>query len=89
MVSLFNQFKGAKNSFRTDSKRCKIQPIDKFDNVNPTSHWSVDRWWTKEEKIELGIEDQDMIMSLEEFKEKTEDIENKIHELNEQLKELL
>lgn len=87
MVSLFNQFKGAKNSFHTDSKRCKIQPISKFDAVNPTSHWSVDRWWTKEEKIELGIEKQDMVMSLDEFKEKAEDIETKIHELNRQLRE--
>ena len=87
MVSLFNQFKGAKFSFQTGSKRCKIQPIDKFDTTNPTSHWSVDRWWSKEEKVELGIEKQDTIMSLDEFKDKTEDIEKKIHELNKQLKE--
>lgn len=87
MVSLFNQFKGAKNSFCTDSKRCKIQPISKFDTADPTSHWSVDRWWVKEEKIELGIEEQDMVMSLDEFKEKAEDIEKKIHELNRQLGE--
>jgi len=87
MVSLFNQFKGAKFTFHTESKRCKIQPIDKLDTTNPTSHWSVDRWWSKEEKIELGIEEQDTVLSLDEFKEKAEDIENKIHELNKQLKE--
>jgi type I restriction-modification system DNA methylase subunit len=86
MVSLFNQFKGAKSAFQTESKRCKIQPIGKFDTLNPTSHWSVDRWWTKEEKVDLGIEEQDVILSLDEFKEKAEDIEKKIHELNEQLK---
>lgn len=87
MVSLFNQFKGAKFTFHTESKRCKIQPIARFDTTNPTSHWSVDRWWAKEEKVELGIEEQDTVLSLEEFKEKVEDIENKIHELNKQLKE--
>jgi type I restriction enzyme M protein len=86
MVSLYNQFKGAKLSFHTESKRCKIQPIDKFDTDKPTSHWSVDRWWSKEEKVELGIEEQDTIMSLDEFKDKTKDIEQKIHELNEELK---
>jgi hypothetical protein len=24
--------------------------------------WSVDRWWTKKEKIELGIEDDDGVI---------------------------
>jgi type I restriction enzyme M protein len=52
MVSLFNQFKGEKKSFGTESKRCKIQPIDMF---NPNNHWSIDRSWTKDEKIDLGI----------------------------------
>lgn len=87
MVSLFNQFKGAKFSFHTESKRCKIQPIEKLDTDKPTSHWSIDRWWSKEERIELGIEEQDTVMSLDEFKDKAKDIEQKIHELNEQLKE--
>ncbi len=88
MVSLYNQFKGAKTSFHTESKRCKIESIDKFDTTNPTSHWSVDRWWTKEEKVELGIEEQDIVMSLDEFIDKTYDVEQKIHELNEELKAL-
>jgi type I restriction enzyme M protein len=84
MVSLFNQFKGSKNSFKTDSLRCKIQTIDKF---NPDGYWSVDRWWSKEEKVELEIEEEDTIMTIDEFKEKVNDIENKIHELNKQLEE--
>ncbi len=88
VVSLYNQFKGAKVSFHTESKRCKIQSIDKFDTEKPTSHWSVDRWWTKEEKVELGIEEQDTVMSLDEFIDKTYDVEQKIHELNEELKAL-
>lgn len=65
-VSLFNQFKGAKTSFRSPSKRCKIQSIDRFD---PNQHWSVDRWWSKEEKIELGIEEKENIVSSEDFVE--------------------
>jgi type I restriction-modification system DNA methylase subunit len=84
-VSLYNQFKGAKRSFHTESKRCKIQPIDKFD---PARHWSVDRWWSKEEKVDLGIEEQEAVMPLDEFKEKAADLEERIHEMNRQLKEL-
>lgn len=74
MVSLFNQFKGAKTAFGTTSKRCKIQPIDKFD---PDQHWSVDRWWTKTEKVELGIEEIEHVVTGEEFLDllKTENTE--------------
>jgi type I restriction-modification system DNA methylase subunit len=74
MVPLFNQFKGAKTAFGTTSKRCKIQSIDKF---NPDQHWSVDRWWTKDEKVELGIEEVEHVVTGDEFLEllKTESTE--------------
>lgn len=85
-VSLFNQFKGAKTSFKSNSPRYKIQPIEKF---NPDDHWSVDRWWNKEEKIQLGIEEQDTIMTLEEFKDRIQDTAKKIDELDRILSELL
>jgi type I restriction enzyme M protein len=52
---LFNMFKGAKENFRTADKRCKIVNIDVF---YTNSHWSVERWWTREERIELGIEEE-------------------------------
>ena len=85
MISLFNQFKGAKNSFKASSLRCKIQPITKF---NPDEHWSVDRWWSKNEKIELGIEEEDIIMTLAEFEQRVKDTSVKIKELNQKLKRL-
>jgi type I restriction enzyme M protein len=83
MVSLFNQFKGAKNTFKTDFKRCKIQPIDIFD---PDDLWSVDRFWTTEEKVELGIEEEQTLLTFDEYKEKLQEIEQEIHRLNEQLR---
>ena len=85
MTGLFNQFKGAKNSFKTEAKRCKIQPIEKFD---PDTHWSVDRWWSKEEKIDLGIEEEETILTLEEFEEKIKDTSEKINEISKKIKEL-
>ena len=85
MVSLFNQFKGAKTSFKTPSLRCKIQPITKF---NPDEHWSVDRWWSKDEKIDLGIEKEEIIMTLFEFEQRVQDTSMKIKELNKRLKKL-
>ena len=85
MVPLFNQFKGAKERFQTSDKRCKIQPIDKFD---PIHHWCIDRWWTKEEKQELGIEDEESIMTIKEFTDKVFDLDEKLHQLKSQLKKL-
>jgi len=84
MVAMFNQFKGAKNSFVPTSKRVKIQPIDRFD---PALAWSVDRWWTRDEKVELGAAEEIIILSLPEFREKMHDVEEEIHKLNETLKE--
>lgn len=53
-AGLFNMFKGARQFFKTDDKRCKIVDIKAFYDG---AHWSVERWWTREERIELGIED--------------------------------
>ncbi len=79
MVSLFNQFKGAKSSFEPIGKnRCKIQPIDLF---IPKERWSVDRWWSKDERVELGVEEKTIILTLDEFKEKVQDTSEKMKEL--------
>lgn len=86
MVSLFNQFKGAKDTFKADSLRNKIQPIDQF---IPSKHWAVDRWWEKEEKIELGLIEEEKIVTVEEFIEMTEEVEYKMNEYKEMLRALI
>lgn len=84
-TSLFNQFKGAKKSFQSLSARCKVQPIDKFD---PKESWTVDRWWTEEEKIELGIEEERQVLTVPQFLEKIETTKSKIDEIAKSLKEI-
>ena len=54
-AALFNMYKGARDYFTTTNKRCKIVDIDVF---YTGVHWSVERWWTHEERIELGIEEE-------------------------------
>ena len=76
-MNLYNFFKGNKKEFdkiNTD-KRCKIQPIEKFE---PETHWSVERWWTKEEQIELGIVEESNKTKFEEFPDIIEDVANNI-----------
>lgn len=84
-VILFNQFKGAKNFFKTDDNRCKIQPIEKF---SPLNHWSVDRWWPKEEQISLGILNESDIVDVNEFSELVSDVSETLNEFSLLLKEV-
>lgn len=83
---LFNMFKGAKTKFRTDDKRCKIASIDEF---YTGSHWSVDRWWTREEKIQLGVEDSVDSVTLEDYISMVGDAASALLEFDEPLRELV
>lgn len=76
MVLLYKQFKSIKKdsavsaTLEAQSPRCKIQPIVDFD---PARNWLIDRWWTKEEKIQLGIEESEELISADEFEDRMTD----------------
>jgi type I restriction enzyme M protein len=48
-------FKAAPDKFSSADPRCKILPWAKFDGLRT---WLVDRLWTHEEKVELGIAEE-------------------------------
>lgn len=76
-ASLFNMFKNARGYFKTDDKRCKIVDIDVF---YTGAHWSVERWWTREDRIELGIEEETESVTPEEMGALVGDIANTLLE---------
>lgn len=76
-AELFNMFKGARGYFKTPDKRCKIVNIDVF---YTGTHWSVERWWTREERIELGIEEEVESVTPEELGTLVGDIANTLLE---------
>lgn len=82
---LFNMFKGAKTKFKTTDKRCKIVCIDDF---YCGAHWAIDRWWTREEKIELGVEDEVETITLSGFASLIADVSSSLMEYQEPLYEL-
>ena len=84
-ASLFNMFKGAKEYFKTGDKRCKVISIDEFYNG---SHWSVERWWMREERIELGIEEEAESVTIEEFISLVEDTATTLTDFQEPLREI-
>ncbi len=86
-VTLFNFFKGNKKSFKKFNKdtRCKIFEIDEFE---ADSHWSIDRWWTQEEKIELGIEEKNEAINIAEYSSFISDISDTLGGFSTILKEV-
>ncbi|WP_342267942.1 class I SAM-dependent DNA methyltransferase [Candidatus Tisiphia endosymbiont of Empis tessellata] len=86
-VNLYNVFKGNKKYFATlnHDKRCKIVSIDEFDS---DKNWSVERWWSKEEKIELGIEKIDQVVSISEFSDIISDLVMSCNEFTTSLQDI-
>ena len=83
---LFNMFKGAKAKFTTMDKRCKIINIDEF---YTGSHWSIDRWWTRNERIELGIEEEQSAVDINTYISMINDTSQLLTESIEPLQELI
>jgi len=78
-IALYSFFKGNKEGFKKINKdeRCKIQPFEMF---NPETHWSVDRWWTKDEQIRLGILEQNEAVPLSNLSELVADFSTTLSE---------
>lgn len=83
-VQLYLSYKGNKSNFSRINmdKRCKLQPIMRFD---PDEHWSVDRWWSDQEKIELGIMEEKNIVTPIEFGERLGEIAESLNEFKQLL----
>jgi hypothetical protein len=86
-TTLYNFFKGNKSNFESFNKdpRCKIFPIDKFE---PQTHWTIDRWWSREEKIILGIEEEDRTVSMLDFSSLVQDMSETLGGFSAMIKEL-
>ncbi|MDD5197277.1 MAG: N-6 DNA methylase [Candidatus Gracilibacteria bacterium] len=63
--NLFRMFDGNETHFKTEDKRCKIQNISKFESEK---NWIIDKWWSVEEKVQLGIENEKVSIELNDFK---------------------
>jgi len=86
--NLFRMFEWNEQYFSTDDKRCKIQPISKFED-EIKDNWTVDKWWTKEEKIELWMEEKEHVLNIKEFLWKIQEIKWKIENMEKELLELI
>lgn len=63
-ANLFNQFKGAPTAFANPDPRCKIWSASELSSA---TNWLVERRWTTEEKTALGIVEQTVECTEDEF----------------------
>jgi len=82
-VILFNMFKGAKEDFKTSDKRCKMIDFNTIDN-----NWIIDNYWTKEEKIKLGVIKKEDKIKFEELPFLLDDVSNNILSFKEEIQAL-
>lgn len=84
-INLYNQFKGSKQFFRTEDKRCKIVDIEYF---RATPNWIIDKHWSEEEKIDLGIKEISNTKSLSSFIDLVSEMQNEFSSYKTQLTSL-
>ena len=72
MTKLYKQFMASPSDFESNSQRCKVFPLARFIN----SHWLVDRDWSDEEKMTLGILEESTTISEQEFISIIHDVSN-------------
>lgn len=81
-VRQFKYFKLDKVLFEPLSINCKTFDIEKFD---PKTNWCIDRFWDKQAKIDLGIEEEIKIVDIDEYYNQVSRVTNEIQELNKDL----
>ena len=89
-VNNYNAFKNAKENkivieaIESD-KRAKLLNIENFDSEE---NWNIEKFWTDEEKIELGILKENEFISLDEFSNSISELNNDIEDYKEMVKGL-
>ncbi len=81
MVRLFKIYNatktGCKDILERQSLRCKIVDIQNFVGA---SHWVIDRWWTEDEKIKIGLSEAPQQVSKSEMDQAIAEFQESLHD---------
>lgn len=83
MEKEFGFFKSSPNTYSSDNARCRIVPWSEFATLR---NWLIDRNWTHEEKVALGIVEEHFEVDGEAFKALVRDARSALDTLFEELK---
>lgn len=88
-ATLFSFFKGNKSKFSqiNSDLRCKIVEFDAFLELARID-WNIDKWWSDEEKVTIGILDKKDVVDLLSFSSVMLNTVNTITELQKELQDL-
>ncbi len=80
-VENYNLYKIAKTNEKVleivkNDKRCKLLDISLF---KPNEQWNIERFWSDEEKIELGIAEKQEQISLDDFKSLIQELNTEVN----------
>jgi type I restriction-modification system DNA methylase subunit len=83
----FKGFQGSREYFirNNKDKRCKVVPISEF--KSPIG-WSAIRFWNKQEKIDLNIEEEGIFVNLADYKLFVEETQNNIQRLRNEMEDI-
>lgn len=82
-------FQWSEENFKSvnNDPRCKIWSIEEFHTMIDSNR-TVDKWWSKDERISLWIDEEQWIFTIEEFLEKASDVKQQIEIIEKQLQKL-
>lgn len=83
MAVKFRQFMASRKDYVADTKRCKIQDINRFYDSNS---WMIEKDWTEEERSSLGMDNEITEISEDDFIDKVAQAKDIISELLNTLK---
>jgi type I restriction enzyme M protein len=66
MEQEFRYFRASRAAYKSDDPRCKLVAWSEFDTMR---NWLVDRTWTHDEKVALGIVEENFEVDREEFRD--------------------
>lgn len=81
--NLFNQFKGSKNNFQVDDKRCKLI---NFENFDKEKYWIIENFWEEKELIELKIKEEKKLFNINSYDDFLSELINNINSSKEEIK---
>ena len=76
-VALYGQFRGMPGTFSSTQPRCRVLP---FAEVQSSTHWMVDRWWSDQELRELGVGVEPALITDEELHETVGEIQSTLQD---------
>ena len=84
MATAYRQFMADKEHYVPINGRCKTFPISK---LRDSDTWIIDKWWTDDEKVKLGIHEGNKLRTIDELVKAIKHLQIKLEEVQKELEQ--